>query len=165
MSGSLQNSPLSPAGRNTCGAFSIGLYMPLMKLCGYPGCSRLIPQGENYCPLHKKKAAENKKAYQAQREKQRTWSAGTSAQRGYGYRWRQARQAFLRQHPFCIECEKRGIIKPATDVDHIKPHKGDMALFWDQSNWQPLCHTCHSKKTAREDGGFGNSHRFKKIYW
>jgi 5-methylcytosine-specific restriction protein A len=32
-----------------------------------------------------------------------------------------------------------------------------MALFWDQSNWQPLCHTCHSKKTAREDGGFGNS--------
>ncbi|MFR3634507.1 MAG: HNH endonuclease [Sutterella sp.] len=39
----------------------------------------------------------------------------------------------------------------------MKPHKGDMALFWDQSNWQPLCHTCHSKKTAREDGGFGNS--------
>lgn len=56
--GDLQNSPLSPAGRNTCGAFSIGLYMPLMKLCGYPGCGQLIPQGENYCPLHKKKAAE-----------------------------------------------------------------------------------------------------------
>jgi 5-methylcytosine-specific restriction protein A len=30
-----------------------------------------------------------------------------------------------------------------------------MALFWDSSNWQPLCHECHSSKTAREDGGFG----------
>ncbi|WP_414713895.1 HNH endonuclease [Scandinavium sp.] len=27
------------------------------------------------------------------------------------------------------------------------------------SNLQPLCHRCHSEKTAREDGGFG----FKSI--
>ena len=41
-------------------------------------------------------------------------------------------------------------------VDHIAPHQGDDALFWDQTNWQPLCNGCHSAKTAREDGGFGN---------
>ena len=40
-------------------------------------------------------------------------------------------------------------------VDHIIPHKGDKVLFWDRSNWQPLCKTCHDTKTAREDGGFG----------
>lgn len=30
-----------------------------------------------------------------------------------------------------------------------------MRLFWDPSNWQPLCAGCHSTKTAKEDGGFG----------
>ncbi|WP_186318376.1 HNH endonuclease, partial [Bacillus pumilus] len=24
------------------------------------------------------------------------------------------------------------------------------------SNWQPLCASCHNRKTAKEDGGFGN---------
>jgi 5-methylcytosine-specific restriction endonuclease McrA len=27
----------------------------------------------------------------------------------------------------------------ATIVDHIKPHRGDQNLFWDQTNWQALC--------------------------
>jgi len=44
----------------------------------------------------------------------------------------------------------------AVVVDHIIPHRGDLALFWDEkNNWQALCHRCHSRKTAREDGGFG----------
>jgi 5-methylcytosine-specific restriction protein A len=38
----------------------------------------------------------------------------------------------------------------ATEVDHIIPHKGDMKLFWDSDNWQGLCKSCHSKKTAKE---------------
>nr|WP_313208501.1 HNH endonuclease [Stenotrophomonas geniculata] len=29
----------------------------------------------------------------------------------------------------------------------------------DGSNWQTLCVPCHSTKTAREDGGFGNVRR------
>ncbi len=43
-------------------------------------------------------------------------------------------------------------------VDHIIPHKGDQSLFWDSSNWQPLCKHHHDQKTAREDGGFGRAH-------
>ena len=43
---------------------------------------------------------------------------------------------------------------PATVVDHIVPHKGDMALFWDKSNWQGLCAHCHnSHKQRREKSG------------
>ena len=42
-------------------------------------------------------------------------------------------------------------------VDHITPHKGDKALFWQRANWQPLCKQCHDIKTAIEDGGFGRS--------
>jgi 5-methylcytosine-specific restriction protein A len=44
----------------------------------------------------------------------------------------------------------------ATVVDHIKPHQGDPELFWDSENLQALCAPCHSRKTASEDGGFGN---------
>ena len=39
----------------------------------------------------------------------------------------------------------------ATVVDYIVPHRGDQKLFWDKSNWQPLCKACHDRKTWRED--------------
>ncbi|AFR18473.1 HNH endonuclease [Burkholderia pseudomallei] len=45
---------------------------------------------------------------------------------------------------------------PASVVDHIVPHRGDAHLFWDQSNWQAMSKSCHDRKTARENGGFGN---------
>lgn len=80
---------------------------------------------------------------------------GTSAQRGYGYKWQQARDGYLQAHPLCIKHESRGEVVAATVVDHVKPHRGDMTLFWDSSNWQPLCKPCHDAKTAREDGAFG----------
>ena len=38
-------------------------------------------------------------------------------------------------------------------VDHIVPHRGDKELFWDKNNWQALCFSCHSSKTATMDGG------------
>jgi 5-methylcytosine-specific restriction protein A len=80
----------------------------------------------------------------------------SSTSRGYGYKWQQARAGWLAKHPLCVQCHARGLVVEATDVDHIVPHKGDMTVFWDRSNWQSLCASCHSAKTAREDGGFGN---------
>ena len=74
----------------------------------------------------------------------------------YSSRWQKARAGYLRSHPLCRDHEQRGLYVPATVVDHITPHKGDMVLFWDSGNWQPLCAACHNAKTAREDGGFGN---------
>ena len=71
---------------------------------------------------------------------------GSAASRGYGHRWRQARAAFLASHPACVA---PGCTQPATDVDHIVPHKGDYALMWTETNWQPLCSACHSKKTRQ----------------
>jgi 5-methylcytosine-specific restriction protein A len=79
--------------------------------------------------------------------------------RGYTWRWRKAREIYLRQHPLCEceECRALGRIMPATVVDHRTPHRGDMRLFWDQSNWQAMSKRCHDRKTVREDGGFGNA--------
>ena len=47
-----------------------------------------------------------------------------------------------------IRCASYGKITPATIVDHIVPHRGDMLLFWDQENWQALCKECHDQKTG-----------------
>ena len=46
-------------------------------------------------------------------------------------------------------------MRAASVVDHRVPHRGDMALFWDSSNWQSMAKECHDRKTATEDGGFG----------
>jgi 5-methylcytosine-specific restriction protein A len=62
----------------------------------------------------------------------------------------------LIQNPLCVHCMKADRITASTVVDHIKPHKGNKVLFWDQTNWQALCSSCHGIKTARDDGGFGN---------
>lgn len=81
---------------------------------------------------------------------------GSSTKRGYGSRWQKARVGWLSKHSLCARHELQGITVAAIVVDHIIPHKGDMALFWDRSNWQSLCKECHDEKTATEDGGFGH---------
>lgn len=53
--------------------------------------------------------------------------------------------------PWCIRCKEKGRLVPATVVDHIKPHRGDPDLFWDEKNWQPLCKSCHDHKTMTKD--------------
>jgi 5-methylcytosine-specific restriction endonuclease McrA len=45
---------------------------------------------------------------------------------------------------------------PSTIADHIKPHRCNFTLFFDDKNLQGVCKTCHDIKTATEDGGFGN---------
>ena len=102
--------------------------------CMHPGCPELVEPGTKYCEKHKKPAEPR-----------------GANERGYGYAWQKARKAFLATHPLCEECKKRGLYVKATDIDHIKAHRGDKKLFWDKNNWVALCHSCHSKKTARED--------------
>lgn len=80
----------------------------------------------------------------------------SARKRGYTTRWDKARRAFLAAHPLCVECRAQGRVVSASVVDHIVPHRGDYGLMWDEANWQPLCKTHHDRKTASEDGGFGN---------
>lgn len=103
--------------------------------CRQPGCARLAVRGKVYCEVHAGKE------YDRQR--------GTASQRGYNADWRLARADFLAENPLCAECRKRGKLEPATRVDHVIPHRGDRRLFWDRSNWQSLCETCHNRKTAK----------------
>lgn len=79
----------------------------------------------------------------------------TARQRGYTKKWDVEAKAFLKlpANRLCAcGCGRR-----ADMVDHKIPHRGDQRLFWDRSNWQPMASTpCHSRKTAKQDGGFGN---------
>lgn len=131
------------------------------KPCRHPGCKQLV-KDEAYCAEHKK--------VQRQIEDR---DRATAAQRGYDSRWRKASKTFLSRHPLCQACEVKGKVTAAAATDHKVPHRlfdalesGDEAwiaqaqhLFWDTSNWQAICPSCHSVKTNREDGGFGRARR------
>ena len=65
--------------------------------------------------------------------------------------WKKASRAFRALHPLCAECERQGVVRAGTEVDHIVPHRGDYERFWDsENNWQVLCGACHSRKSAGE---------------
>lgn len=57
----------------------------------------------------------------------------------------------LREEPTCRECRAERRVSAATDVDHVIPHKGSIALFMDYENTQSLCHSHHSIKTVKEN--------------
>ncbi|MBX9911188.1 MAG: HNH endonuclease [Beijerinckiaceae bacterium] len=75
----------------------------------------------------------------------------TARERGYTTAWDKARAGHLRSHPHCVMCAKTGRTTPATHVDHVKPHRGDQAAFWDRANWQSLCASHHSSAKQRDD--------------
>lgn len=85
----------------------------------------------------------------------RSVKGSSSTQRGYGYKWRKKRAAFLAANPLCAKCSTDERPVPATVLDHITPHRGDNALFWDEKNWQALCAHCHSSVKQREEKNRG----------
>lgn len=71
--------------------------------------------------------------------------------------WYRLRHWRLKTEPVCRFCIKVGIVTVADTVDHIKPHRGNMDLFFDRGNLQSLCKSCHSstKQRIEKSGDFG----------
>jgi 5-methylcytosine-specific restriction endonuclease McrA len=67
-------------------------------------------------------------------------------------RWKDLRLKIFERELFtCQEC---GVIEGDTSkliCDHIKPHKGDRILFWDEENLQTLCWSCHSGEKQSQE--------------
>jgi 5-methylcytosine-specific restriction protein A len=76
----------------------------------------------------------------------------SSYRRGYDSAWRKTREAFLAVNPWCCV---PGCTERASHVDHKRTRRSGGSDDW--SNLQGLCWSHHSQKTARHDGGFGNS--------
>lgn len=66
------------------------------------------------------------------------------------HRWRRVRRRYLRNHPIC---EHQGCNQPATDVHHRDGQGLTGPNAYNESNLQALCHSHHSKITAREQPG------------
>lgn len=110
--------------------------MKPLRPCRHPGCRQLTR--ETYCPQHKPRKAQRRESAEWH------WMYATKD-------WTEVlRPGQLLSEPFCRECARRGLRVKATRVDHVKPHRGDWAVFSDPENLQSLCESCHNRKTALE---------------
>ncbi|EJO2709643.1 HNH endonuclease [Salmonella enterica] len=113
-------------------------WQPLRR-CTEPGCNKRVKSGK--CDEHRRA----------------TWRAtdarrGSRRERGYSATWDKYRIYYLKHHPLCVECEKRGLYVAAKIVDHIIPiNGGGDVLFWPEWNHQALCQACHNRKTVQQD--------------
>ena len=65
-------------------------------------------------------------------------------------RWTRLSRAFRADHPLCAECNRKGIIRPATCVDHIVPWPICADAFYDRTNLQALCDECNHLKGQQD---------------
>lgn len=96
--------------------------------------------------------------------KRRYWEGNKKPQEGrkfvndryHNRTWRKLRDSIIASEPLCRNCISMGVRNVANVVDHIKPVSTGKTLeqqeqlMWDVSNLQPLCNSCHNKKSAKE---------------
>ena len=108
------------------------------RVCPTVGCSAIIRGKARYCPdcdAVKRTASEKKR-------KPRVMDVSPKE-------WERIRADHLMMEPNCRDCGRL-----AVHVDHIVPlSQGGNS---DHTNLASRCISCHSKKTAKFDGGFGN---------
>lgn len=108
------------------------------KICIKPRCGKTFRGKGQYCDKHKPDF--------------RRWDKkrGNSASRGYGHEWRKIRIEKLSEYGIPMERW------PDYDVDHNPPYNPDVEPDHRKYELIPRLRSEHSKKTATEDGGFGN---------
>ena len=123
--------------------------MPMkpLKICNHVGCNQLTKDAR--CQEHEQEhQSEANKRVSNNRQSYHMWYSST--------RWRKLRLIWLKSNPLCVYCQEQNKLIPAQVVDHIRPHKGDIYMFYSVDNLQSLCKRCHDIKTASIDGGYGN---------
>lgn len=122
--------------------------MALRKICVAAGCVDLAIDGAAHCEDHD--TARRAKVAAARDTAGKSVHAMRHAALYALKAWKHGRLRFLKRNPLCADCAELGGVVEATEVDHIEPHKGNRRLFFLHSNWQALCKSCHSRKTAGE---------------
>lgn len=117
------------------------------RACTHPGCPALVTGKGSQCPAHAKK---RQRVSDARRRTNQTGPRLYDSQR-----WKRLRKLVLTRDPLCVECRKKNRVTAACHVDHIVSIS-DGGNPFDLANLQALCASCHSRKTARQDGGYGN---------
>lgn len=79
---------------------------------------------------------------------------GSARERGYTTAWDKAAAGFKARHPLCLGCDAVGRVTAAELVDHVEPHRGDQAKFWDRGNWQSACGWHHAVVKQKLEAAF-----------
>jgi len=69
-------------------------------------------------------------------------------------RWQRLRDEVLLRDLFTCQRPECGRIEGDTSqlvCDHVRPHRGDEALFFDRSNLMTICKPCHDTIKQREE--------------
>lgn len=107
----------------------------LLKPCKFPGCSVLLQPGEgSACATHR---GPDRSASRA-----RDQARGSSASRGYGYRWQLASKRFLDSWPLCM-----GILIPTPDwsEEHAIEFCNIRHDEWvENGNFSSIAHACRA---------------------
>ena len=101
-------------------------------------------------PRPKLQAPKDEAGRGAYRDRNEPWRAWYKTSR-----WQRLRWYVLTAAQFvCAMCHRLEGKSSELVADHITPHKGDEALFWDQANIQCLCRACHdgTKKRMERSG-------------
>ncbi len=110
------------------------------RVCAHPGCAELV-RGSSYCPHH---MPQPRNGRNRQRFRQ------NAGERGYGAEWRAIRAEVLTRHGIprhqwhLYAVDHRPRYNKAIEPDHRK------------YELVPMLKSEHNRKTARDDGGFGN---------
>ena len=119
----------------------------LKKPCAYDFCENLVTAGTTYCEKHqgvvKKKRDQLYDRYERDEKSKKFYNS---------LAWKKLRKIKISKEPLCEICEEEDRLRPATEVDHIVPIKVDWSRRLDEKNLQSLCHRCHMRKTAAENG-------------
>lgn len=110
--------------------------------CSYPGCPKLTHG--RFCEEHEKLEA---KRYEEN-------DRDPAVKRRYGRAWKRIRDSYVKEHPFCEECFKRGVLVPVDEVHHIKPLAEGGTH--DRENLISLCSSCHSTIHAQRGDRWHN---------
>lgn len=103
--------------------------------CSFPGCPELTHQ--RYCQKHKRfMDSQYNRMQRPYKMNQR-----------YGREWKEVRNAYIKEHPFCEICGMEGKVVKAEQVHHVIPISEGGTHS--PSNLMALCASCHSTIHAR----------------
>lgn len=116
------------------------------RKCSYGGCNKIVYVDPDVresprCDRHRNTSGPTpKKVYHSHQFHKARYFYTTPE-------WRRLREWKINQNPLCEHCERRGLVVPATEVDHIV-ELIDGGSKLDPENLQSLCSRCHRIKTA-----------------
>lgn len=103
-------------------------------------------------PVHRAPGYRSGAARKAEADARR----GSARARGYTLKWDKASAGHLKANPLCVYCEMGAWGEPprveaAVLTDHLIPHRGDQAVFWNRRDWVACCAACHSGPKQRAE--------------